>query len=271
MLESIREERKFLQGIQDDLSESQKKDPVFACYGIWDIRKEETTRGNQQYVRFVEESDVIGGPEEVTQEQILEDLSYVQLKHLVDEKILAVEGDGYVIMKPYAFHDYIMDHTPIRVSYIREVPCLRPDVLFLTKEEGEAYLRDHKEELSDQAKVYPIPLGNSPRLLHLLELLSALDLHSSSLRLRTPDDRSHWATNVDLFNRLTVYIYEQLPNASHQKKWDLVNTLRNYCMNHAEFRDTGNAIGRLYQKDSITRTVETWRRNCYPEFTPFAF
>lgn len=55
---------------------------------------------------------MIGGPEEVTQEQILEDLSYVQLKHLVDEKILAVDGEGYIIMKPYAFHDYIMEHTP---------------------------------------------------------------------------------------------------------------------------------------------------------------
>lgn len=88
-------------------------------------------------------------------------------------------------MKPYAFHGYIMEHTPHTGQLYSGSALSAPGRTVF--DEGEAYLRDHKEELSDQAKVYPIPLGNSPRLLHLLELLNALDLHSSSLRLRTPD------------------------------------------------------------------------------------
>lgn len=77
MIQSVKEEREFLQGVQEDLREDRRHNPVPSIYGVWDIRLEETGRGNHQYVRYMETSDVIGDPEEMTVEQVLEDLSFV--------------------------------------------------------------------------------------------------------------------------------------------------------------------------------------------------
>lgn len=271
MIQSVKEEREFLQGVQEDLREDRRHNPVPSIYGVWDIRLEETGRGNHQYVRYLETSDVIGEPEEVTVEQVLEDLSFVQIHRLIDQGVLSLEPEGYGIEKPYAFHDYIMEHTPVKVCYLREVLTLKPDLLFLSQAEGEAYLRDHKKELTSKAKVAPISLQDSPRFLHLLELLSSLDLSACALRFRTSENTSDWISNVDLFNALSVYIYTQMPKADHRRKWDVVNSLRHYIQEYAIRQDTGSRQGELYQKSSVIALANRWRVGSHPQFDPFRF
>ena len=42
MIQSVKEEREFLQGVQEDLREDRRHNPVPSIYGVWDVQLEET-------------------------------------------------------------------------------------------------------------------------------------------------------------------------------------------------------------------------------------
>lgn len=176
---------RFLTELQRDLledrrTETTQADPIY--YGILDVHEFVTDKDRcDNRVLVCDDGDI--DPQTVIEEELI-DVSLVN--EMLDEGILDTDDDDRLrVADADAFLDFVEENEDgidaISVAYIAYDEVIKPDAMFLTRKDAEAYLRDNRHHYTGKAKTYAMTACRSHRYETLIEMLRTIDLEKSHI------------------------------------------------------------------------------------------
>lgn len=175
----------FLTELQRDLLEDRRTETVQAdpiYYGILDAHGFVTDKDHSDdRVLVCDDGDI--DPQTVIEEELI-DASLIN--EMLDEGILDTDDDdGLRVADTDAFLDFVEENEDgidaISVAYIAYDEIIKPDAMFLTRKDAEAYLRNNRHHYTDRAKTYAMTAYRSNRYETLINMLRTIDLEKSHI------------------------------------------------------------------------------------------
>lgn len=175
----------FLTELQHDLLEDRRTETVQAdpiYYGILDVHEFVTDKDHSDNrVLVCDDGDI--DPQTVIEEKLI-DASLIN--EMLDEGILDTDdSDELRVANADAFLDFVEENEDgidaISVAYIAYDEVIKPDAMFLTRKDAEAYLRDNRHHYTTKAKTYAMTACRSHRYEMLIDVLRKIDLEKSHI------------------------------------------------------------------------------------------
>ena len=175
----------FLTELQRDLLEDRRTETVQAdpiYYGILDMHGFVTDKDHSDdRVLVCDDGDI--DPQTVIEEELI-DASLIN--EMLDEGILDTDDDdGLRVADADAFLDFVEENEDgidaISVAYIAYDEVIKPDAMFLTRKDAEAYLGNNRHHYTDRAKTYAMTACRSNRYETLIDMLRTIDLEKSHI------------------------------------------------------------------------------------------
>lgn len=175
----------FLTELQRDLLEDRRTETVQAdpiYYGILDAHGFVTDKDHSDdRVLVCDDGDI--DPQTVIEEERI-DASLIN--EMLDEGILDTDDDdGLRVADTDAFLDFVEENEDgidaISVAYIAYDEVIKPDAMFLTRKDAEAYLGNNRHHYTNRAKTYAMTACRSNRYETLIDMLRTIDLEKSHI------------------------------------------------------------------------------------------
>ena len=175
----------FLTELQRDLLEDRRTETVQAdpiYYGILDAHEFVTDKDHSDdRVLVCDDGDI--DPQTVIEEELI-DASLIN--EMLDEGILDTDDDdGLRVADTDAFLDFVEENEDgidaISVAYIAYDEVIKPDAMFLTRKDAEAYLGNNRHHYTNRAKTYAMTACRSNRYETLIDMLRTIDLEKSHI------------------------------------------------------------------------------------------
>ena len=176
---------RFLTELQRDLledrrAETAQADPIY--YGILDVHGFVTDKDHSDNrVLVCDDGDI--DPQTVIEEKLI-DASLIN--EMLDEGILDTDDDDELrVADADAFLDFVEKNEDgidaIGVAYIAYDEVIKPDAMFLTRKDAEAYLGNNRHHYTNRAKTYAMTACRSHRYETLIDVLRTIDLEKSRI------------------------------------------------------------------------------------------
>lgn len=176
---------RFLTELQRDLLEDRRTETVQAdpiYYGILDVREFVTDKDrSDNRVLICDDGDI--DPQTVIEEELI-DVNIIN-EMLGDGILDTDDDDGLRVADADAFLDFVEENEDdidaISIAYIAYDEVIKPDAMFLTRKDAEAYLRDNRHHYTSKAKTYAMTACRSYRYETLIDVLRTIDLEKSHI------------------------------------------------------------------------------------------
>lgn len=182
--------RAWLAQLQDDIAKDHidghaSNAPVY--YAISDVMEQVVPKGYHDNVQYYERREC----RHMTREELMEELErYNVLPDLLCNEVMALEQQGgkcvYTVTDEDAFEKQL-DAWDIDTIYMADIGIIKPDTLFLTKEDAQNHLDANAHHYTQAARVCDMVAWRSPRFETFLRLFQNIDFEQSTIVLKTDD------------------------------------------------------------------------------------
>lgn len=179
------EETEWLAELQRDLVRDRKVETGNACplyYGIFDVKTHVTSEGYEDRCVYYDADDC----QEMDFEELMAHLEATgAMGGMLEEELLRQREDGsYEVLDECEFNTCLDESHGISILPVMDVGVVKPDCLFLTRDDAQQHLDDNRHHYTENAHTYAMTAWRSPRYEHLLELLHNIDFEQSRIVLK---------------------------------------------------------------------------------------
>lgn len=179
-------EKEWLKQLQQDLIADRENEDVQASpiyYGIYDFKEQPVPEGHEDHIEFYDPNSC----ETVNLQEYFNELDDKEKEELYeddDSGISKDENGDFCIDCESDFVNYLADRFDFVPVYFADIGYICPNSMFLTRKDAQAHLNRNKHHYSADAKTYAMTAWRSPRVEHLLELLTKIDWDKSNIVLK---------------------------------------------------------------------------------------
>ncbi len=179
------EETEWLAELQRDLIRDRKVETGNACplyYGIFDVKTHVTSEGYEDRCVYYDADDC----QEMSFEELMAHLEATgAMDGMLEEELLRRRKDGsYEVLDECEFNACLEESHGISILPVMDIGVVKPDCLFLTRDDAQRHLDDNRHHYTENAHTYAMTAWRSPRYEHLLELLHNIDFEQSRIVLK---------------------------------------------------------------------------------------
>lgn len=179
-------EKEWLKQLQQDLitdreNEKTQANPVY--YGIYDFKEQPVPEGHEDRMEFYNPDSC----ETVTPQSYFDELEDDEKEELFDNDDSGISKDedgNFYIDCEADFVNYLSETYGFVPVYLADVGYVCTDCMFLTRNDAQSHLDKNRHHYTADAKTYAMTAWRSPRVEHLLKLLTKIDWDNSSITLK---------------------------------------------------------------------------------------
>lgn len=169
--------------IKDRQKETTQRSPIY--YGILDYEWRACREGDGETYGVYDADDC--------ETMLIEEFAEIHKKNIIRyqnrENLEIIDENTADIIDTEELIDYINNTMPDSYTYDTQlVPFIAKDKLFLTREDAETYLANHKHNHHPKAHSYAMTAQDSPVYEKLLDILISIDFEKSNIVLKNKKD-----------------------------------------------------------------------------------